>query len=83
VVKAEGFTKFNMQHHTDLWKAKDGRNLKKQLGVQVEGSWYWYEPWVTEVRNHCHENEALYKPPAPSATPLAPAGAPQPVTLPA
>jgi len=61
-MKAEGYTRFAMQHHTDLWKAKDGRNSKYQFGVQVEGTWFWYETWVTEVRKYCRENEAIYKP---------------------
>ncbi|MBM3796491.1 MAG: DUF3644 domain-containing protein [Acidobacteria bacterium] len=61
-MRAEGFTKFNMQHHTDLWKERDAKNPKHQLGAPVEGSWYWYEPWVEEVRKHCRLNEALYKP---------------------
>jgi hypothetical protein len=42
-MRAEGFTKFGMSQHTDLWKEKDARNPKKQFGVQVEGSWFWYE----------------------------------------
>jgi hypothetical protein len=44
-IKAEGFTKFGMQHHTDLWKGVDGKNPEYRLGVQVEGSWFWYEAW--------------------------------------
>ena len=45
-MKAEGFTTFNMQDHTDLWHAK---NAKYQYGAQVEGPWYWYESWVAEA----------------------------------
>jgi hypothetical protein len=60
-MKAEGYTKFGMQGHTDLWKEKDARNPKYQFGVQVEGSWFWYESWLTEVRKYCKENEATYK----------------------
>jgi hypothetical protein len=62
LMKADGFSRFGMQHHTELWKAKDAKNSKYQYGTQVEGSWYWYEPWVNEVRRHCHENAATYKP---------------------
>lgn len=60
-MKAEGFVKFGMQQHTDLWKSKDGKNPKHQWGVQVEGSWFWYESWLDEVREHCQQNEARYK----------------------
>jgi hypothetical protein len=84
LMKAESFTKFNMQHHTDLWKEKDAKNPKKQLGVQVEGSWYWYEPWVEEVRKHCQENEAIYKPQVPPAQkPKSETSSSQPVAKPA
>jgi len=67
-MKAEGFTKFGMQRHIDLWKEKDGKNPKHQWGVQVEGTWFWYESWLEEVRKFCKENEAIYKP-VNSATP--------------
>ena len=82
LMKAEGFTKFNMQHHTDLWKAKDAKNPKKQFGVEVEGSWYWYQPWVEEVRKHCRENEGLYRPVVPALKPSTQVGAPEPASLP-
>lgn len=83
LMKADGFTKFNMQHHTDLWKAKDARNPKKQFGVEVEGSWFWYQPWVEEVRKHCRENEGLYRPMVPALKPSTQVGAPEPAGLPA
>jgi hypothetical protein len=54
-MKAEGFTWFTMSEHTDLWKARDGKNPKHQFGTDVEGSWYWYESWVEEVRKHCQQ----------------------------
>jgi hypothetical protein len=61
-MKAEGYAKFGMTQHTDLWKEKDARNPKYQFGVQVEGYWYWYDSWIAEVRKHCQENETAYKP---------------------
>lgn len=61
-MKAEGYTKFGMQQHTDFWKACDGKNPKHQWGVLVEGTWFWYEGWLGEVRKHCQQNEAQYKP---------------------
>ena len=61
-MKAEGFAKFGMQHHTELWKAMDAKNPKHQWGVQVEGTWFWYESWLNEVRKHCQQNAANYKP---------------------
>jgi hypothetical protein len=59
-MREEGFTRFNMRHHTQLWQALDAKNPGKGLGVNVAGAWYWYEPWVTLVRAHCRENAASY-----------------------
>jgi hypothetical protein len=61
-MKAEGFTSFNMSDHTELWREKDGKNPKHQYGAMVEGSWYWYDAWLKEVRKHCEDNAAQYRP---------------------
>lgn len=60
-MKGEGFKRFTMTSHTDLWKGMDAKNPAKGLGVQVESSWYWYEPWIDQVRQHCHDNAGKYK----------------------
>jgi hypothetical protein len=60
-MKAEGFTKFGMQHHTELWKGTDARNPKFHFGVNVEGTWFWYESWMTAVRKYCTENGTIFK----------------------
>jgi hypothetical protein len=60
-LKAEGFPKFGMSHHTDLWKDLDARNASKGYGVQVVQTWYWYDTWLTEVRRHCTENAVAYR----------------------
>lgn len=67
-MKAEGYTKFGMQQHTDLWKSKDAKNAKYQFGVQVEGTWFWYDSWLSEVRRHCQETGSRYKPQPSTAT---------------
>ena len=56
----EGFVKFNQHHHTTLWKQMDARKPGKGYGVMVGNTWYWYEPWVEEVRRHCETNRASY-----------------------
>lgn len=61
-MKAEGFTRFGMKQHTDLWKSKNARNPKFQFGTFVEGQWFWYDNWLSEVRKHCIDNTTLYKP---------------------
>jgi len=63
-MKAEGYLRFGMSQHTDLWHAKDAKNPKYQYGVDLEGTWMWYDSWVAVVRKHCEENEARYKPAA-------------------
>lgn len=60
ILRSEGFPKFNMSHHTQLWKRMDAKNPALGYGVTVEGTWYWYERWIDEVRKHCHENRAKY-----------------------
>lgn len=60
-LKAEGFPKFIMSHHTDLWKAIDAKNGAKGYGVQVAKTWYWYDSWLAEVRKHCTDKGQLYR----------------------
>jgi hypothetical protein len=67
-MKAEGYTRFSMQQHTDLWKAEDAKNPKYQYGVNVEGSWFWYENWLARVRKHCQDNATRYQPISVAAT---------------
>ncbi len=57
----EGYLKFTMHHHTELWKNTGSKNPEKHLGVFVANTWYWYDSWVEYVRNHCRENEERYK----------------------
>ena len=60
LMKEEGYTRFSMYDHTQLWKQMDGRNAGKGYGVWVASTWYWYGRWVDEVRRHCSENKELY-----------------------
>jgi hypothetical protein len=62
-MKAEGYSRFGMTHHTDLWHEKDAKNPKYQYGVEVERQWLWYDSWVAVVRKHCEDHQDLYKPP--------------------
>lgn len=61
MMKAEGYPKFSMHSHTLLWQKLDAKKPGKGMGVSVAGSWYWYEPWVEAVRQHCRENAAIYQ----------------------
>lgn len=60
IMQSEGFPNFKIQHHTSLWKAADGKNPGKGLGIRLGSTWYWYESWVEVVRQHCGENESIY-----------------------
>ena len=52
----EGFMKFTMYHHTQLWKELDAKDPGKGYGVWVSKNWYWYDRWVERVREHCSAN---------------------------
>ncbi|MDH5672824.1 MAG: DUF3644 domain-containing protein [Myxococcales bacterium] len=61
VMKTEGFPRFGMHQHTELWKARQAKEPSKGFGVQVAKAWYWYESWVNEVRDHCKANAEAYR----------------------
>jgi hypothetical protein len=52
-MKSEGYSWFTMTHHTNMWKGLDAKNPKHRYGTQVETSWFWYEAWVSKVRELC------------------------------
>jgi len=60
MMQEEGFIRFKMHHHTNLWKEKNAKN-NKSYGVQIARTWYWYQTWIDEVRKHCIENQDIYK----------------------
>lgn len=49
----EGYAKFNMHHHTQLWKKKNARKNKKYAVQLSDGAWYWYADWLDVVREYC------------------------------
>jgi hypothetical protein len=60
-MKAEGFVKFAMQHHTEFWKSIDAKGNGKGFGVQLAKTWYWYDGWIDEVRKHCRAESEVYR----------------------
>lgn len=60
-IKADGFPKFRMAQHTELWKGCDAKNPAKGYGVQVAKTWYWYDSWLADVRKHCTDNAGAYR----------------------
>ena len=61
LMREEGYVRFNMHHHTRLWKRLDAKNPGKGYGVLVsKDAWYWYDRWVEEVQKHCKVNRDAY-----------------------
>ena len=60
-MKADGFPRFGMFRHTDLWKSRDAKGSAKGYGVQIAKTWYWYDTWLVEVRKHCNENNGAFR----------------------
>jgi len=62
MMRAEGYRRFHMTRHTELWQSLDAQNPGKGFGVRMlDGTWYWYENWLSRVRAHCEENAARYQ----------------------
>ena len=60
MMQKEGYARFKMHRHSQLWKELDGKNPGKGYGVWVDDTWYWYDRWVDKVREHCAANKELY-----------------------
>ncbi len=62
IIISEGFVKFTITNHTDLWKSMNAKEINKNYGTLVANkTWYWYENWIDVVRNHCKKNSDRYK----------------------
>lgn len=59
-MKGLGYSKFGQHQHTQLWKKENAKEQSKGYGVNVEGTWYWYENWFNFVKKHCAENKDFY-----------------------
>jgi hypothetical protein len=61
IMKKEGFKKFGMHQHTQLWKTLDAKKKDKGFGsLAVKGVWGWYENWLERVRQECKAHPELY-----------------------
>jgi len=61
LVRAEGFSRFSMHHHTQLWKSLDARSTDSGYGCYVEKQWFWYEKWIECVRAYCSANRGRFE----------------------
>jgi len=61
-VHEAGFSKFNVfGSHLALWRAEDAKNPAKGYGVDVQGTWYWYQSWVDRVIQLCERAGDKYR----------------------
>ena len=60
-MREAGYKNFNMHHHTRLWKDVGAKDPKKGYGVEVAGTWYWYQTWIDFVRRYCEEHAGRYR----------------------
>jgi hypothetical protein len=61
-VRKAGFSKFRVNpEHVQLWKSEDAKNPAKGYGVDVAGSWYWYETWIKRCAELCTVAGDKYK----------------------
>ena len=61
-VRMAGFAKFRFnKEHLDMWKTEDAKNPAKGYGVEVSGTWFWYQSWVDRCLQLCAEAGDKYK----------------------
>jgi hypothetical protein len=62
LMRAEGYPRFTMNKHTELWQSLEAKDPAKGFGTTIlGGQWVWYETWVNRVRAHCQENAERYR----------------------
>jgi len=62
LLQKEGFKKFKMHQHTELWKRLDAKNPAKGFGVNVADKfWHWYDSWIHLLKQHCNDNRSEYE----------------------
>jgi hypothetical protein len=65
-VRQAGFTSFRVgREHLDMWKAEDAKNPTKGYGVEVQGTWYWYQTWIDRCMEICKAARQRYCGPVP------------------
>ncbi|GBQ15855.1 DUF3644 domain-containing protein [Swaminathania salitolerans] len=63
LMREEGYPRFNLHHHTQLWQTTDAKAPGKAFGTTLaDGAWYWYPAWVDQVRAHVQANGDRYGP---------------------
>lgn len=61
-MQVEGWDKFNMHSHTQLWQRLNAKDPAKGYGaIAVGNTWCWYETWLNRVREECQQHPEKYK----------------------
>lgn len=61
-VRKAGYPKFKVyRDHVDFWQSENAKDPLKEFGVEIQGSWYWYESWIARCLELCHEAGEKYK----------------------
>jgi len=61
IIKSEGYPRFSMHYHTELWQSSQAKDSAKNYGVLVaKKTWYWYENWLVTVREYCAKNKERF-----------------------
>ena len=60
--RANGYPRFSMHHHTELWKRLEAKDPAKGYGRKgdYKGTWVWFDSWINRVMEHCKENADRY-----------------------
>lgn len=59
---AAGFPRFNPHHHRELWKKLDAKNPAKAYAIELGDQWFWYDNWLSVVRQECELHKDKYGP---------------------
>lgn len=64
-VQKAGFKHFRVfQEHVEMWRAEDAKNPAKGYGVEIQGTWFWYQSWIDRCIELCRAGGDKYKGPA-------------------
>lgn len=59
-IQKDGYKKFGVYQHTQLWKNNNAKDSSKGYGTIVVKTWYWYDTWLEFVKKHCEDNKSIY-----------------------
>ena len=60
--RKQGYSKFSIHHHTNLWKQLDAKILDKGYGCRgdYKNTWIWFDSWIARVLDYCKKNADRY-----------------------